>query len=788
MILRVLISVLFLSISLFASAGDLDLTFGEATVVTPLDHDIIIVDSVIQSDNKIIIAFTDKEDVNNYNFGLIRYNENGSIDTSFGTAGKVITDLNNTDDHMTAVSFSSNGKILILGSKDGNKLAIIRYNNNGTLDTSFGSDGIIIEDDAIPSKIIHQDDGKIIALGYWGGFILLRYNSNGTPDNSFGDEGKALTPNPGYDYLWPEIITLDTDQKIIIAGTYNMGDDVAISRHNADGSIDTSFCNNGLLQNTFLDDITILNMAIEAEDEITLFLSAPYPNGFYRIVYNTIDSSNIEYGALRTPQNETMYPLKVIEQSDNKFIAVDGSSDFDIRLARVNANGDYDTSFGNNATTNTSFEPQFKLKSLAMQSDGAIICVGTNSITGNDIVLARYSVDGQRDKTFGTQKGTVTAHHYSRFNYQTTYAITQQADNKILTVGTATDTYGDSGLGDIIVLRYDAQGYADYSFGHAGKVVVKHSSNAEERADAVAIQPGRGILVGGKILQRLNPDGTLDEEEFGDNGKTAYSLFIKDIIVLTDGSILTVGNRNGDFTLARYSSDGILDTENFGVNGLIMTDINGYDYVSHAKVQVDNKLVVAGSSDNGACFSMARYFLDGTLDNSFGVEGVVITDVGSNLDKIYDLAFQSDNKIVVVGEVDNDANENRRTMALMRYNVDGSVDESFGNSGLVLDSFDNDYSGARSVEIDAAGNILVAGFGYNSGAVLFRFHSDGTKDASFNAPDASTYDAMLINTDGKIMTAGRNFSYDFSMQSFEGGIKEQLKSSFQAPLIMYLLN
>jgi uncharacterized delta-60 repeat protein len=177
-------------------------------------------------------------------------------------------------------------------------------------------------------------------------------------------------------------------------------------------------------------------------------------------------------------------------------------------------------------------------------------------------------------------------------------------------------------------------------------------------------------------LARLNPDGSLDTS-FDDDGFVTSDLGlddrITDSLVQPDGKIVAGGysnfvsppNYGSYFALARYTPEGSLDT-GFGEGGMVITAINGYDKITAIERQPDGKIVAAGETEwleykspnlgpspNAKAFALARYTLDGGLDTSFGEEGLVTTDIVPGTDEYaYDMLLQPDGRIVVAGKAD----------------------------------------------------------------------------------------------------------------------------------------
>ena len=227
-----------------------------------------------------------------------------------------------------------------------------------------------------------------------------------------------------------------------------------------------------------------------------------------------------------------------------------------------------------------------------------------------------------------------------------------------------------------------------------------------------------------------------------------------DVAIQTNGKIVLVGFKatgtNDDFALARVNTDGSLDTA-FGANGKVITSIGNYDFASAVALQTDQKIVVAGESDNQ--FALARYNINGTLDNTFGIGGIVLTNFGISTFGANSVAIQSDGKILAAGSANN--------FAIARYNTDGSLDSAFGIGGKVITDFGNNADYAYDLAIQSDGKIVVCG-----GQEYFdlaRYNTDGSLDSSFGtngkvisqwAYYANLAKSLAIQNDGNIVVAG----------------------------------
>ncbi len=332
----------------FNTDGTVDRTFGDnGSVITEVGGNDDEARSIaIQNDGKIVVAGYSGS-YGNYDFALVRYNPDGSLDGTF-SGGKVITDLYGHSDQAYSVAIQNNGKIVVAGSSNYD-FALVRYNPDGSLDGNFDWDGKVITDvggsgDKAYSVAI-QNDGKIVAAGYsWYGsnydFALARYNTDGTLDTTFSGDGKVITNVDGYDDQ-ARSIAIQNNGKIVVAGysgSYG-NEDFALVRYNSNGIPDTSFSSDGKV---------ITDMG-----------------GNWDIAYS------------------------VAIQNDGKIVAAGFSDNF--ALARYSTDGTLDTTFSGDGKVITDLGGWDEAYGVAIQSDGKIVAAGKSSLGGNfDFALVRY--------------------------------------------------------------------------------------------------------------------------------------------------------------------------------------------------------------------------------------------------------------------------------------------------------------------------------------------------------------------------------------------------------------
>jgi len=253
------------------------------------------------------------------------------------------------------------------------------------------------------------------------------------------------------------------------------------------------------------------------------------------------------------------------------------------------------------------------------------------------------------------------------------------------------------------LLAVSKPGDLDITFADNG-IQVTEISTGRDVATSVALQlDGKIVVAGfsngeagmngmyGFVVIRYNSDGSIDFS-FGENGIAFINIGTgnsqaSSVLIQPDGKIIVVGSTavsNGkNIAVVRYTKSGQLD-HNFGDKGVITTSIgSGYEYAAGAALQLDEKIVVAAHFYNGKDNDIAvlRYNIDGTLDTTFGASGIIKTSVGLSDDEAQGIIIQPDEKIVVAGSSRN--TRNYYDIAAVRYNTDGTLDTTFGINGSV---------------------------------------------------------------------------------------------------------
>ena len=301
-----------------------------------------------------------------------------------------------------------------------------------------------------------------------------------------------------------------------------------------------------------------------------------------------------------------------------------------------------------------------------------------------------------------------------------------------------------------------------------------------DRPSAMAVQPDGKVLVAGFCLDiglcatRYTPEGALDAS-FGGNGKLPQ-VFVPNaanvtpsLALLPAGKFLLAGTcfdlGDNDFCLFRFTADGSIDST-FGINGSVITPIGSADDRARAMLtQPDGKIVVAGTCNNGidSDFCAARYLSNGTLDASFGSAGKIITAFSNRDDAVNAMLLQPDGKLVLVGSCNNGTTTD---VCALRYEINGTLDASFGSGGKLITVVGSGNSDASAVALQPDGKLLIAAQCVSGSTIDFctlRYNANGTLDASFGTSGTLVTSvgtgndfvtAMTLQPDGKLILAG----------------------------------
>lgn len=752
-------------------------------------------DVALQQDGKIVVVGRTAVTGSSFDIAMARFNADGSFDTTFSDDGKLVIAASTPSDYPgAAVAVQLDGKIVVAGwinVASSDEYLVLRFNTDGTPDLSFDGDGRVITPLIGRDRggdVALQPDGKIVIAGSSGdGSAMIRYNSDGSFDTAFGGNGNGITFVPFIAYPgFRNPVAVQADGKVLVAGMLEqVFRNLSIARFNLDGTPDASFGTNGILTTPIINfDGGPGSIALTADGKIVAagFIRNGNAYEFAIARYNANSSPDTGFSgdglaSAQVVDNFVNLASTLVVQANGAIVAGGytihdgGVGNADFALLRVNADGSLDTSFDGDGklVTPVSSTSHDILSAMVVQPDGKLIAAGyVQQVVDSDFALVRYNANGSLDGTFGSA-GIVAADIGGGLAYGRDVVV--QPDGKIVA---AAEAYGGFAL-----VRYNADSSIDTSFGTGGKAVTSFTSGSSPKS--IMLQPDGKIVVAGSTgvqstqrttVVRYNSNGSLDNTFDGDGKMTvtipgSASNSAASAVLAPDGKIVVIAYgftspvTQSLFTIVRINTNGSLDTS-FDVDGMLVTlpNIQG----NSVAVQPDGGIIVGGGYDplddgpRRTTFSVARYKTDGSTDTSFGGNGVVITPVLASLSTTFtSIALLPDGRIVACGRAVTGSDTD---LALVRYNANGSLDQTFDGDGIVTTPLVVSRNSSNKIAIQSDGKIVATADSRQTGTSnigLVRYNVDGSPDTAYGNLGAASFPLGYdVITSGLTLDAGNN--------------------------------
>lgn len=488
------------------------------------------------------------------------------------------------------------------------------------------------------------------------------------------------------------------------------------------GQLDTSFGIGGIITSDIgVNDPDINNdqsgerVLINTEGDLFFICGNPFLNYKFVSKKNNEGRPDVSYGnnGYSTTLNLSGYSPSGI-QKDGKIVIVghlSAASNSFYSVFRLNTNGSLDSSFNGKGKTKPSSITISRELGIAFQNDGKVLVGGTALVNNTQRhLLYRLNNDGSEDESFrqiGKPIDAVVSY----------FSLAIQEDGKIIAGGNKMDKMGNNIFS---LTRHLTNGSIDTSFNSRGIPETYTTLN--------------GLPIGGFTMNKF-------PKIFND----------------ADGNILVTGNIKNNFGIARFKKDGSFDT-------LVTTKFAGTsNYLMSASIGGDGTIMLAGSVENNT--TIVSYNKNLSLNTNFSEDGILLDISPDLIRSVSALIVQKDGKPVLIGYV---YKGDYPTTAAVRFNTNGSIDESFANNGKLQENILQANTAFNSVAIQNDGKIIAGGFGSNGKDLDFalaRYNTNGSLDKSFSGDGKLMTDSgirsstnyiqsIAIQTDGKIIANG----------------------------------
>ncbi len=752
---------------------------------------------------KIAIAGTSLQHV------VFQLDANGKLDPTFGQNGEAsLPDTFFPD----ALSFDGN-QILVGGGTSGNtpEADLIRLTAAGNVEPTFGTNGIVsfIDGDRT-TKVFVTPAGELLVattanLGDGSTDTIHLLHTNGSVDSSFGSNGiystalplklDAVAPNGAL--LISNTVAVDNFRQVTFK----------VSRLKSNGSPDPSFL-----------PVTTMNRDLAVEQDASVLLGGYYSNTLpsaYAVIHY---SSTGVAGAVSTslvPFN-TANNVHIIPTSSGGYLVSGdaGNTVAGVAAIKLTATGTLDASFGIGGVLDSLSVATvpFRFQAVVVQTNRKVIAAGISVDGGEAFYLTRYNVDGSVDESFGSAGVVRTA--FIGMDAQNV-SLRLMPDGKLVAAGSVGNT-ATTGLpaNAFAVVRYNTNGTLDPTFGKSGIVLIQNDSGSTApytgSGPSLLVQKGKLLIGTEKTLYRLNANGSVDPSFklgplfAGGNSEGASFGVQPDGKIVVD-TYFSDSDLGGTFTAEyRYNLNGAADTK-FGVGGKVISGALFLPVIPDqilaepgGTILLVETVLLPGTQFSGVVQVIALN-PDGSIRTQFGSQGTVSSRTS--------LAFvaptllqQPDGKLLLTttnGQFDGPASVGGDTTLVTRFSATGQLDKTFGTGGSVSVGPTLPVMGRAGrtptvdsiAALDSSGRLLLTGgfsfetanvvavdtnndAGTITGSMFYDTNGNGKRDAGDHPLNWTCYvdvdnDGKYDNADLKVST---NAAGEFTIPNLAPGV------------------
>ncbi len=766
--------------------------------------------AVMDSSGKTVVVGS--VDNNNNDIALTRFTNDGKIDSDFGIQGVLTKDLGYFES-AKAVDVDSSNNIYIAGevfNGTSTEIFVAKVLSNGTLDSSFGSGGVVVSSMAnsslkVADVLVHANGSVAVLAGINNQFSLLKYSASGSVDST-------LNIDLSGDYDTPTAMTEQADGKVLLAGytadsTNQFNYDFAVARVDyATMTLDTGFGSEGskVFDSGHRYDEQVYDVAVNSSGNIALVGAIAAGTNIYDAVLAVLDSSGnlsettgsngvkvIDADNDNGAGTGSSYATSVVfDASDHLFVGVQtgiSESTQDFAVAKLDLAGQLDSGYGaaGIAVKDLKSGQNKMVRAMLDSNNQAVVATSIEGSQNQDFAIARFTATGSFDTSFAHNGYTFSNHTPSDDTLNDGIELSSSINSgKFIYTGSAS---GVDGISELIVARYYNAGALDTTFGNSGYFKLgNHGVSSLVGHSVVELSDGRIVVAGSEgdeaLLVMLDSQGNLDTSFDSDGikvlSRTASNIKLQiramartgnDQLVFA-GIAENISNDDIDIYLGKINLDGTLD-DGFGSAGEVLQSLGGNEGAADMALNTDGSIVIAGRQQNNSGQDdralIAKFTSTGALDTGFaGGNGYIAIDadtsISDNSDHLQSIALDSNGLIYAVGH---SSGSNGNLSVIVSLNANGSVNSSFDGDGIKTIA----ASVARAITIGSNNLPVITGVKYNAtdgyddvyvtrltaaGSIDTLFNNGSLFLINFNASDDVVVVKLLSN--GGLMIAGNN--------------------------------